>query len=414
MKRARPLFLLGLGALAGAAAWTGAPHAQVDRQGGTAPINSSGSFEVSGVRVDTRGATAEAARLAGWRLAQRRGWQMLSQRLTGNAQTLPDGALDALVSGIVVESEQIGPNRYIARLGVLFQRGRAAGILGVAGVGERSPAMLVLPLSWSGGVGTAFERATPWQAAWSRFRTGNTVIDYVRLAGSGPDSLLFNAGQATRRSRGWWRTVLGQYGAVDVLIPQVRLFRQWPGGPVLGEFTAGHGPDNRQIARFTLRVASDDAIPALLDEGVRRIDRAYSDALRGGELTPDIALISPPPGTPAPVPTPTPTPTGTPPASEAAAPSTQSVLLVQVDTPSATALSGAEASLRGIPGVSAAATTSLALGGVSVMRVVYDGDPALLRTALESRGWRVEGDGTTLRIRRAPPPPAPPAPPPEE
>jgi hypothetical protein len=40
---------------------------------GVAPIDSSGSFEVDGITVDVRAKTAEAARLGGWRLAQRKG-----------------------------------------------------------------------------------------------------------------------------------------------------------------------------------------------------------------------------------------------------------------------------------------------------------------------------------------------------
>ena len=96
--------------------------------------DSSGSFEVSGVDVDVRGKSAEAARLGGWRLAQRKAWGMLAQRLAGRSSSLSDSALDGLVTGIVVENEQIGPNRYVARLGVLFDRGRAASILGVGGL----------------------------------------------------------------------------------------------------------------------------------------------------------------------------------------------------------------------------------------------------------------------------------------
>ena len=41
-----------------------------------------------------------------------------------------------------------------------------------------------------------------------------------------------------------------------------------------------------------------------------------------------------------------------------------------------------------------------ALGGVSVVRVAFDGDPAALRPLLEARGWSVAGSGTTFRIRR--------------
>mgnify|MGYP006208173197 CR=1 FL=1 len=44
--------------------------------------------------------------------------------------------------------------------------------------------------------------------------------------------------------------------------------------------------------------------------------------------------------------------------------------------------------IRGIPGVKSVVTTSLALGGTSVMRVTYQGDPAALQSALSSRGIR--------------------------
>ncbi|RXZ35278.1 heavy-metal-associated domain-containing protein [Sphingomonas desiccabilis] len=394
---------LRAGLLVALLATGGAVIAQIEDSGrGVAPIASSGSFEVSGVSVDVAGANAEAARTAGWRLAQRKGWDMLSRRLTGRPGSLPDSALDSLVSGIVIENEQIGPNRYIAKLGVLFNRGRAGSILGVAGETLRSPALLVVPLQESGGAATVFERATPWQEAWARFRTGNSVIDYVRLTGTGPDALLVNGGQVSRRGRGWWRTILDQYGAADVLIPQVKLRRQWPGGPVIADFSAGYGPDHHVLTRFTLRVERSDALPALLDEGVRRIDAAYQQALRQGALRIDPALSAPPPGQPLPtvnVPAPGSADTG----SEVVTgtPEGRTTLSIQFDTPGVAAVASSEASVRAVAGVRSAVTTSLALGGVSVMRVVFDGDPAVLSAALQARGWQVTQGGGVLRIRRA-------------
>ena len=103
---------------------------------GVAPVDSGGAFEVGGIDVDVTAKTADTARLGGWRIAQRRGWELLSKRLGGKGGSLGDGALDGIVSGIVVENEQIGPTRYIARLGVLFDRGKASGILGVGGAGD--------------------------------------------------------------------------------------------------------------------------------------------------------------------------------------------------------------------------------------------------------------------------------------
>ena len=361
------------------------------------------SYEVSGITVDVAAKTADDARYGGWKLAQRKAWAQLSRRLGGGGEGVSDATLDQLVAGVVVENEQIGPTRYIARLGVLFNRARTASLLGIVDTAQQSAPMLVLPVEWSGGVARTFQDRTDWLAAWARFRTGNSALDYVRPGATGPDALLLSYGQTQRRERGWWRAILDQYGASDVLIPTVRLTREWPGGPVVGVFQARHGPDNDLIGGFSLRVNSADGLPALLDEGVRRMDALYTRALGSGLLARDPAL-SPPPQ---PVAAPTDAvgdliDNGA--AADATAPAAgQSVVVtVQYDSPTSSSVANTESALRGIPGVRSASTTSLALGGVSLMRVQFDGDSAGLRAALEARGYQVLGADATLRIRRAP------------
>jgi hypothetical protein len=382
------------------------------------PFDSGSSFEVGGIEVDVAGKDAASAREAAWRLAQRRGWAQLAQRLAGKRNaTLPDSTLDSIVTGIVVEREEVGPNRYIARLGVMFDRRKAGGILGVSAQVTRSPPMLVIPVAWTGGAGLVFERDNPWQAAWGRFRSGNSAIDYLRPRGTGPDPLLMNAAQTGRRGRGWWREVLDEYGAADVLVPEVELRREYPGGPITAIFTASHGPDRTPITRFALRVNSGDALDALLDAGVKRIDQAYQDALASGLLKTDRLLTVRPPGereeeeAPEEVAEPVDEPAAPPPAAPV---ETVTTFAIQVDTPDARALTTSEAALRGVPGVRSVTTPSLALGGISVMRVSYDGSIGSLRAALEARGWSVQQGAGTLRIRRpgaqpSPPPAQPPA-----
>jgi hypothetical protein len=396
MRSRVPVAVLASTAL-GVAAW-----AQIEGSDrGVVPVASTSSYEVSGVTVDVAAKTADEARYGGWKIAQRKAWTQLSKRLGGGGAAVGDGTLDQLVSGIVVEHEQIGPTRYIARLGVLFNRSRTAALLGIVDQAARSAPMLVIPVEHSGGVAGVFERRTEWQAAWARYRTGNSAIDYVRVAGTGPDSLLLNYGQTQRRGRTWWRTLIDQYGASDVLVPSVRLSRQWPGGPVVGVFQARHGPDNELIGGFSLRVNSTDGIPQLLDAGVKRLDELYSRALSTGLLSRDPAL-SPPPQ-----------PVVETPEDEVgdliedlgltneSAPVGQGIAVtLQYDSPTASSVANTESALRAITGVRSANTTSLALGGVSLMRVAFDGDPAALRSALEARGYQVIGSGTTLRIRR--------------
>lgn len=373
---------------------------------GVAPIDSSADFEVSGIKVDTAAKNADAARYGAWREAQRRGWSLLWGKIHGGgAPGLSDSALDSIVAGIVVENEQIGPNRYIATLGVLFDRVRAGQILGVSGSSVRSAPLLVIPVEWSGGTPQSFETRTEWQKAWARFRTGGSAIDYVRPSGTGADPLLLNYGQTQRPGRRWWRMLLDQYGAADVLVPQVRLERRWPGGPVIGHFSARFGPDNRPLSSFALRVESSAAIPQMMDEGVRRLDQIFTQALADGRLRPDSSLVIEQPVDPsaltseeAPL---LETSTALDSPETATATAGTSTYSVQYETPDVASVSSTEGTVRSIAGVKSVSTGSLALGGVSIMRVSFTGDLAALKSALSARGFRVQEGGGALRISRS-------------
>jgi hypothetical protein len=403
-------WLLPLLALAGVGAAVFAQIEGADR--GVAPVDSSGVLEVGGIEVDFYGKTAEIARDAAWREAQRRGWRLLWAKYHGGGAGpgLSDGALDGVVSAVVVEDEQIGEHRYVARLGITFDRVRAAQLLGVSGQFSRSAPMLVIPVQWSGATPQTFEVRTEWQKAWARFRSGESGLDYVRPSGTGADPLLLNAAQVGRPGRRWWRALLDQYGAADVLIPSVRLERSWPGGPVTGHFAARYGPDNRLIETFTLQAKSSADLPGMMDAGVKRIDGIYNNALAAGLLRPDTSLIIEVPVTAedlvetvdapvesdaAPVEEAAPEP-----AEEASAPAEIQTFSIQFDTPDVGSVSGTEGSVRGIPGVKSASTTSLALGGTSVMRVSFAGDEGMLKLGLAARGFSVSGGGGSLRISR--------------
>lgn len=400
--------------------------AQIDGgQRGVAPVNSDASYEVHGIAVNERGKTGQEAREAAWRMAMREGWTRLWAKQRGAAApTLSDGQLLAIVSGVIVEDEQVGPTRYVARLGIMFDRARAGQILGVAGARRRSAPLLVVPVFWDGAVPKSYERRNDWQRAWARFNSADSPVDYVRLTGVGADPLLANAMQAGRGDRRWWRVVLDSYGAADVVQPEVRLTRSWPGGPVSGVFTAREGPDGEVLDRFELTATSADALPALLDRGVRRLDEAYTRALAAGQLSPDPTLVieepaeelAPPdqtvetdepageedqvvtsdrPVRDAPASDDGTTPATTPPPSVG-----PQSFTVQVATPDAAAVVSAEASLRGTPGVQGASTTSTAVGGTSVVRVSFSGDLDTLAQALRARGWTVATGAGALRINR--------------
>ena len=389
----------------------GAVVAQLESgERGILPIDSSGTLEITGIKVDVGGKTAAEARFAGWRIAQREGfkalWAKQHKRPIGEAPNLSDSVLDTLVSSIIVEKEQIGPNRYIAELGVLFDRARAGELLGVAGLQRRSAPMMLFPVMLTGGTLTTVERRNPWQRAWAQFRTAQSPIDYVRPSGLGPDPLLINAAQTRRPGRGWWRNILDYYGAADILIAEVTLHRAYPGGPAVGRFVGRHGADGTILGGFMLRAKDSADLPRMMAEGVQRMDRLFSDALAAGMLVRDMSLITiePPPPVEE-------EEEDAPPAKQVPA----RLVQIQVITPNEQTFASAVGEIRGVPGVTSVSPRSTAIGGWSLLLVNFRGDIGALGAALQARGWAVANVGGTLRLTPAvPPPAAPPQPQPQQ
>lgn len=395
-----------------------AVHAQLESgERGILPIDSSGTLEIGGIQVDVGGKDSMSARYAGWRIAQREGfkalWAKTHKLPASRAPNLPDSTLDGIVSAINVEGEQIGPTRYIASLGVQFDRARAAAYLGVEG-GEvrRSVPMLVIPVLVTGGTATSVELRNGWQRAWAQFRTNQSPIDYVRVSGMGVDPLLVNAGQVRRPGRGWWRNLIDLYGAADILVAEVQLQRLYPGGPARARFIARHGPDSEIIGGFSLTAADGDKVQPMLEEGVRRMDALFARALDAGRLQRDPSLNLPPP------------PVEELPEEEVKTDTaaTGNSFQVQVSGKDVSVYNFAMAHLRTLGGVQSASPQQINPGGTSYILVTYSGSIAELASALSGRGWQVEIAGTALRIRSSsdkppaipPPPPAQPAPTPQQ
>ena len=401
--------------LALAVAGISALVAQIEGERGIPPLASSADIEVDGIEVNVHADSAEEARKLGWQEAQRKAWAKL------NGPKMSDAQLDSMVVAVVIEQEQIGPRRYIARLGVIFDRAKAGQFVATEGGAPnmRSAPLLVIPVLYSGGVRQVFEVRGPWQRAWANFQSAASPIQYVRPTGAGGDSLIVTAGQAGRRSRLWWRTVLDQFEAADVLIPVARLERQWPGGPVRGTFTARYGPDNKFLESFTLTANSEEGVPQMLNTALVRMDLIYRSALAQGLLTPDPSLMAgewqidaalaelaaklraAEDANKGPAKTDDSASAGTPEAQATpTATATVSTIAVQFSTPDAAAVDAALGAVRGAPGVRGAATSSIAIGGTSVMRVTLAGDINALAAALRAQGWQVSVGAGALRISR--------------
>ena len=398
-----------LAAIAGAAVLAAGAVliAQVSGDRGIPPVAASTDISVGGIEVNVVGKSPEDAREQGWKQAELLAWKKIG------GPDLPQGQIESMVSAVVIQQERVGPRRYVATLGVVFDRKRAGALLGAVGEKAHSAPMLTLPVLISGGTQTMYEVRNPWQQAWAEFQAGASAIDYVRPVGAGGDSLLLTYGQTGRRSRAWWNNILDSYGAADIIVPVARLERQWPGGPIKATFTARYGPDNTYLGEFGMTAPSEAAVPKMFEMAVARFDQMFSQALDDGRLRPDPTLgrqniqISPAvqalieasraaEATAAAGAQPVPGASATP------APDAQTVnsFSVHFATPSAASVDAGLAYVRSAPGVRGAATSSIAIGGTSVMRVSFAGDVNALAAALRSRGFQVNNVAGILVIRR--------------
>jgi hypothetical protein len=388
--------------------------AQVSGERGIAPIAASTDISVGGIEVNVIGKNPEDAREKGWKEAEIKAWKKVG------GPDLPQAQIESMVSAIIIDKERVGPRRYVATLGVVFDRKRAGTLLGAAGEKAHSAPMLTLPVLVSGGTQTMYEVRNPWQRAWAEFQSGASAIDYVRPVGAGGESLLLTYGQTGRRSRAWWNNILDAFGASDIIVPVAHLQRQWPGGPVVGTFTARYGPDSTYLDSFSLTAPNDDVLPQMLDQAVKRFDTIFSQALAEGRLRPDPTLgrenITVRPeiqalleaarqqeAAAAAAPETLPTVTG-PNGVVGTAPSAEgqaiNAFTVQFVTPNAASVDASLDAVRSAPGVRGVATSSIAIGGTSVMRVTFAGDANALAAALRGRGFQVSNVAGILVIRR--------------
>ncbi len=365
-----------------------------------------GAFKIGGIAVDVVAANATDARATAFTLAERQAWPLLWARMTGNppaaAPKLADGAIEAMVAGVEIERETFSTTRYIGRLAIVFDRDRASGLLGG---GAQAPPMLLLPVLIDGaGVRTVYQTKTPWAAAWLRFRDAASALDYVIPAASPGDNVVLTAFQARRSDRTLWRTILTRFKASDVLTAEIRLTRQWPGGPVSAVAVARHGPDAVELGRASFRATTPAGVDAMLDDAVRAVDAIYVKALANGQLQTEKGLqieLEPLIGT-------------EPTIGLAGGGVVQGGggTDANIATPDARSWAATEADLKATPGVVGVTLSRLALGAVSHIVIRHNDSDAALAYHLDQRGWRLAPDATgTLLRRKVPGDPAVPPPP---
>jgi hypothetical protein len=333
-------------------------------------------FSVDGIDVDVKGPTAEDARVGAFRVAAKKGWGKLWDKLVdpdykGKAPPISDADVYRVVSSIDVSNERMSATRYIARIAIAFDPGAVRAALSRSGAGftqSRNRAMLLMPVLVDGGGVSVYEPGNPWAIAWAKFPLIRSAIEYIRAEGTLADTMMLNSFVARNRSPEVILNLLGRYRADGVVVAKATLTRSFVGGPISGVFAAYTGNNIIPVDQFTLRRTTDAQLPDMFEDAIRRLDVAFSanaksqrEVVQGPTKLGRIVAVG-----------------GT---------------VAMVSTPDAAALDGWISRLRSIRTVGGVTVSELALGGTSKIRIAANEGRDWLLYELDQRGLRMEGDG---------------------
>jgi hypothetical protein len=332
-------------------------------------------FSVDGIEVDVKGPTAEDARIGAFRVAAKKGWAKLWDKLVdpsyrGKAPAISDADVYRVVSSIDVSNERMSATRYIARIAIAFDPGAVRAALARGGAGftqSRNRAMLLMPVLVDGGAATTYEPGNPWASAWAKFPLIRSSIEYMRAEGTLADTMMLNAFVARNRSPEVIQNLLTRYRSDGVVVAKATLTRTYPGGPISGVFGAYTGNSPTPVDQFTLRRSSDALLPEMFEEAIRRLDVAFSaNAKTQREVVGPVTL-----GRVAAV----------------------GGIVALISTPDAAALDSWTARLRSVRTVGGVTLDEMSLGGTSRVRIAAGEGRDWLLYEMDQRGLRMENDG---------------------
>jgi Uncharacterized protein conserved in bacteria (DUF2066) len=164
----------------------------------------------------------------------------------------PDPAtLQGLVRGIEVRDERVSPQRYTARIVVVFDPALMRGYFqaqGVAFADAASKPLLILPVHEAGGALTLWEPGNPWRAAWEKAISGAArggLVPLLLPRGDLDDAAVINAAQAASGNRDRLRQIAQYYYLSEVMV--VRATQTGDGGAGLTVSAVRYGAQPQPV-----------------------------------------------------------------------------------------------------------------------------------------------------------------------
>jgi hypothetical protein len=188
-------------------------------------------FTVAPVAVDVTAANANAARDQAISEGERRGFDLLLQRLTlvADRNRLPRvsaAQLNDLVQSFEVAHERHSGVRYLADYTVHFRPEAVRQLLRQAGVGfaeTRNKPVVILPVLRQDDRSVLWDDPNPWRDAWGSANPATGLVPVARPLGELADVETIDAQAASRGDDERLQAISQRYGGDDVLVTQAVL-----------------------------------------------------------------------------------------------------------------------------------------------------------------------------------------------
>jgi Uncharacterized protein conserved in bacteria (DUF2066) len=186
----------------------------------------------------------------------------------GRLTQLDPATLSVLVRGIDVHDERVSPQRYTARIVVVFDRALTRTFLQDQGVGFADvpgKPILIVPVFGVDGALRLWEPDNPWRAAWAKLAAAHGqqrrgLVPLVLPRGDLDDQTVIDAAQAAGGNRDRLRQLGQYYNLAEVMVVRASQSVDAAGGTLLAVGAIRYG-----------------ALPAPVDHGSRSVSQGVDE-----------------------------------------------------------------------------------------------------------------------------------------
>lgn len=252
-------------------------------------------FTVSGVAVEARAESTEAAKQKALVDAQRQALEALTAKLARRSdqaavQYPDDAAIDAMIASTQVADEQTAPDGYRGVFSFEFEPEAVRGLLRrqqIPFTEARAGPMLVLPVLRTAGEPALWADPNPWLEAWERLDSSARLTPIRTPFGDVEDVLALSTEQALAGDEAAIEALADRHGVETVMVLDAALTIDREAGRTdMDVSMMSYGPEPYPLVTRGFSADTTEDVPLFLDRAVNgmvgEIDDLWKDAAIAG------------------------------------------------------------------------------------------------------------------------------------